>query len=288
MRHFITFAVVLALAAPAIAQDTTSTSGSNAGAVSGSNSGAASDQAQSQGQTMNGNVGRSDASSASNSGAVSGSASDSRSLSDQTQGQSSNNSNAASNSNTVGQQVGQSASNSQGVSVQNNFNSSQRRFTKEEVRTNAAVPLTASSSFSSDFCGSTQSGGASASPIGISLGIAGTKYDQTCRSLRVAEKAGMLAVSANNMGFKDLSSRLTALATWNVCMANGPDLKAACEKLALFGTPEGGPLPSREEALKAITSETARQQQEAAQQPPASEHAVAVASALPASVVSPR
>jgi hypothetical protein len=240
MKNRISFALALALAAssPAFAQ--TSTSGSNAGANSASNSGAASNQAQTQN-----NAGIGSSTSGSSSGATSGSTSTSGST-------------ASGNS----QQQGQSATNQQGTSVSNTFNSQQRRFTKEEVRTNAAIPLTASSSFSSDFCGSTTSGGASAAPLGVSIGFSTSKYDQTCRSLRVAEKAGMLAVSANNMGFKDLSARLTALATWSVCTANGVDTENACKTLALLGVGlAASPVPDREVALQAASEADRRAKQ---------------------------
>lgn len=219
MKAFLLAASALVtFAVPAAAQDTiTSTSGSNSTAGAASNSGAASDQTQGQAQTQSfdGNVGRSDAqsNSNSNSGAVSGS--DSTSASNQSQ------------------QQGQTAFNAQGVAVSNTFNSTNHK--RSYIGTNTAVPLTASSSFSSDFCGSTMSGGGSAAPIGISLGLSGTKYDPTCRSLRVAEKAGMLAVSASNMGFKDMAGRLMAFSVWNICTANGPKGTDACSVLGLTG-----------------------------------------------------
>lgn len=252
MKHSISFAIALALAAPAFAQDTiNSTSGSNAGANSASQSGSEANNqnanTQGQQQQLNGNIGRSDANSNSASTSTSSSATRSDAYSDQQQGQAIDSSNSASNS----------ASNQQGVSVSNTFNSTNHK--RSYVGTNTAIPLAASSSFSSDFCGSTSSGGASAAPIGISLGLSGTKYDQTCRSLRVAEKAGMMAVSASNMGFKDMAAKLMAFSTWNICTANGKATVDACKALSLLGV-EAGPTQdvagaqSTEESVKKAAS----------------------------------
>ncbi len=270
MRYLILFS--LAAAFPAAAQTLNSTSGSTSGAnsQSGSTSGAASNQQQS----LDGNIGtsRSD----SNSGAVSTSTTSSAAgaNSNQTQGQN------LTSTNTSG------AANTNGQSVSNTFNSTQLKRTY--VGTNAAVPLTASSSFSSDFCGSTSSGGVSAAPIGISAGFSATKYDQTCRSLRVAEKAGMLAVSASNMGFKDLSARLTALATWSVCTANGPGTESACKTLALLGIDQATPVPTREEQIEASTKAAADAAQIPVSPSSAAAPTAAAAAAATATTVPPR
>lgn len=206
-------AAALAVAVPAVAQDIDSTSNSGAAANSGSISGASSDaNHQAQGQTQsadNKGIGTSESNSASQSGAVSGSSSHSGAISDQSQGQSSSNSN----------QLGQIAANSQGVEVTNVFNSTQRKRTYNG--TNNAVPLAASSSFSSDYCGGTASGGASIAPIGVSIGGAAPTFDKSCQYLRLAEKAGMMSANWHNMGYPEMEGRMMAFATWATCMA-GP------------------------------------------------------------------
>lgn len=232
-------AALLAIAAPdqALAQvgDINSASGSNATADSGSVSGASSDQSQAQ-QANNYGIGNSQSDSASNSVASSGSVSDSASSSDQGQSQGQSLSN----------QLGQTASNSQGVAVSNTFNTTTRKVT--EFRTNAAVPLAASSSFSSDYCGGTTSAGASAAPLGISIGAASPTFDNSCRYLRVAEKAGMLGANYHNMGQEDMSGRAMSLMAWAVCMAgpqqdrlnrggsNANVTMEACIRLGLLGS----------------------------------------------------
>jgi hypothetical protein len=231
-------ALAVVLSTPAFAQESNSNAGSTSGADSASTSGSASKQTQgqAQGQSLDGNVGNSAATSGSNSGASA-----------------STSSNSASNqSSTVGQANGQT--------VSTTFNSYPLKVTK--AYTNAAVPLAASSSFSSDFCGSTVSGGTSLAPFGVSVSASATKYDATCRALRVAEKAGMLAVSANNMGFKDLSSRLTALATWSVCTSNGVNTADACMKLGLTGLQP--PVNQAADAAEVTPAQTAKASADAA------------------------
>lgn len=202
-----------------------------------------------------------DATTQSQSGAISGSNSQSGSASDQTQGQ-------VQGQTAVGT-VGQSATNQQGVAVSNTFNSTNRKFT--EVNTNAAVPLAASSSFSSDFCGATASGGVSAAPIGISIGGAKPVYDKNCQGLRRAEKFGMAAANAHNMGQAELAGRLMSLMIWSICTSdtetysegkadksNTPSAtEQACSKMLLLGnstmpTPTAGqpsPAPSPQAAI---------------------------------------
>jgi hypothetical protein len=130
--------------------------------------------------------------------------------------------------------------NEQGVTVNQTWNTKNRRQT--EVRTNNAVPLTSSSSFSSDYCGGTVSGGVSAAPIGISLGASGTRFDKSCQSLRRAEKFGMAAVNAQNMGQPELSGRLMSMMIWSICTSDtdgtdrAQDTATACDKLLLLGS----------------------------------------------------
>jgi hypothetical protein len=242
IRYTSVVALAMALSTmPAVAQNTNtngSVSGSDATANSGSASGASSDNTntngQTQGQSMNGNIGRSESNSSSNSGAVSGSASDSRSASNQNQGQALDNR----NSNTAN--VGQLASNSQGVSVSNTFISTPLKRTY--VGTNNAVPLAASSSFSSDYCGGTASGGASAAPIGISIGGSAPTFDKSCQSLRRAEKFGMAAANYQNMQQPEMAMKLMSLMVWSICTADSSGPKAdkstatACGQVLQMGS----------------------------------------------------
>lgn len=241
MRNKILAALLLASAAPVSAQDINSTSGSNAAANSGSISAAQSsgnEQAQGQGQSQTSN---------SNSGAVSGSESVSGAISDQAQGQTQGQALDARNTQTQGQ----TATNSQGVSTTLTFNNSVPKRTY--VGTNAAVPLVASSSFSSDYCGGTVSGGASVAPIGVSLGMSAPKYDNSCRYLRMAEKAGMLAANYFNMHQTEMAMRAQSLMVWGVCMAGPQQDKRrdtdqnytmqACLALGLLGSDISPPTP---------------------------------------------
>jgi hypothetical protein len=266
-------------AIPALAQ-TTLESGSNATANSGSQSGAASQSNPTNINAPVNHQGNLSSTSDSQSGAISGSESASGSISDQAQGQdqsqgqsmgqsmgannaqgqeqsannaqgqeqSANNSQGQSANNAQGQDQsannsqtqGQMANNQQGVSVSNTFNSTNRK--NSYVYTNNAVPLAASSSFSSDYCGGTASGGASAAPLGISIGGAGPVFDKSCQSLRRAEKFGMAAANASNMGQPDLAGRLMSMMIWSICTADSSGTKAdrstamACGSIGLLGT----------------------------------------------------
>ena len=214
--------------------DLASQSASGAEANSGSVSGA---QANNQ---QNGNVGVSTNTntSTSNSGAVSVSESESQSNSDQNQGQEQ----GQGQDQQQGQAQDQTATNAneQGVTVNQTWNTKNRRTT--EQRTNNAVPLTSSSSFSSDYCGGTVSGGASAAPLGISIGASKPAFDKSCQSLRRAEKFGMAAVNALNMGQPELSGRLMSMMIWSICTSdsNGTEVAhqtaQACMSAALLGS----------------------------------------------------
>lgn len=96
---------------------------------------------------------------------------------------------------------------------------------QQHFKTNTPVGLAAAVSFSSDYCGGTTSGGASAA--GISIGASKPVFDANCQALRRAEKLGMAAVSAHNLGMRDLSAKLQYLAVWQVCTSN-PTLQDAC------------------------------------------------------------
>ena len=250
MNKKIFVALLLCGATPVVAQDvTTSTSGSGAEANSGSISGASSDNQNAN--IQNGNIGVSENTntSTSSSGAVSGSNSTSGSISDQqqglSQGQSANNTQGQDQGQSQGQMQDQnldsSQANSQGVTFNQTWNTKNRETTK--VFTNQAVPLTSSSSFSSDYCGGNISGGASAAPIGISIGGSAPKFDKSCQALRRSEKFGMAAVNAQNMGQHELAGRLMSMMIWSICTSDsgGPDERyptaQACDRLLLLGTP---------------------------------------------------
>lgn len=269
MKRMIIAALLAGAASfPAIAQDTTlnSTSGSDATANSGSQSGAASDQTQGQAQTANNaGIGNSTSGSVSGSEAYSGSVSGSESNGNQqgqsqgqsanndqgqSQGQSANNAQGQSSSNT--NSLGQSATNQQGVQVATTFNTYNRKKTVQEFRTNTAVPLAASSSFSSDYCGGTASGGASAAPLGISIGAAAPTFDKSCQYLRLAEKSGMLGANYHNMQQPDMALKAMSLMAWATCMAGPINDKTrkgyqenlvmeACLRLGLLGS-EASPM----------------------------------------------
>jgi len=235
-------ALLLTTAMPAYAQvavnanDLTSVSGSDANANSGSISGAQSNNDNVNAQVGNIGVSENTNTSTSQSGAISGSNSESASNSDQDQGQSQ----GQSMSQGQEQQLDAAQANQQGVTFNQTWNTRNRKTT--EVRTNNAVPLTSSSSFSSDFCGGTVSGGVSAAPLGISVGGAGTKFDKSCQSLRRAEKFGMASVNAANMGQRELAAKLMSMMVWAICTSDsaGPDVGRstadACDKLALLGS----------------------------------------------------
>lgn len=259
MQRTIMLALLLSVAPlPAFAQST-STSGSNSGANSGSASNAVSNPTNS----ANNNIGTSTSTSGSDATAVSGSRSDSTSNGNQQgqgqmqgQGQSANNSqgqmqgqNTTTSSsqdahNSQGQMQGQTtstqASQANGQNVNLSFNSTTPNHL--QVKTNTPVGLAASSSFSSDYCGGTVSGGASAAPLGISIGGSGPKYDKSCQALRRAEKFGMAAANAQNMGQPDLAGKLMTMMIWSICTSDsgGPAIEyptaSACQMAGLMGS----------------------------------------------------
>ena len=71
--------------------------------------------------------------------------------------------------------------------------------------------------------------------------MAAPKFDKSCQSLRRAEKFGMAAVNAVNMGQPELSGRLMCMMIWSICTSDsgGPDrgrcTADACDKLLLLG-----------------------------------------------------
>jgi hypothetical protein len=261
MHRFLTTVAAAALligtpaAAQVAVQGQTSTSNSGAAADSGSISGAQSNNTANNNQGIGTSENTNTSTSAS--GAISGSASESTSNSsgnqqgqDQGQAQSANNTQSqgqsANNAQDQGQSQGQmqdqslANANEQGVTVNQTWNTKNRRET--EVRTNNAVPLASSSSFSSDYCGGSVSAGGSSAPLGISIGMAAPKFDKSCQSLRRAEKFGMAAVNAMNMGQPELGGRLMSMMIWSICTSDSAGAAAdrttadACDKLLLLGS----------------------------------------------------
>lgn len=218
-----------------------SESNSASGAVSGSNSASSAQgntQGQGQAQEANNRQGQAQGQEANNDQQQGQGQSQGQSANN-SQGQSANNTQGQSANNSQGQMQGQNASQANGQSTEITFNTTQRKTT--EVRTNNAVPLAASSSFSTDYCGGTVSGGASASPIGISIGGAAPKFDKTCQALRRAEKFGMAAANAHNMQQPELAGKLMSMMIWSICTADGagPSIEQstaqACAMAGLMG-----------------------------------------------------
>lgn len=167
---------------------------------------------QFQGQTQN-TLSTSASNSTSNSESVSGASANSN----QQQGQ------------TVTSNLGAQQGNAQSIT----FNTQQRRTT--QVDTNAAVPLAASVSFSSDYCGGVASGGASAA--GISIGASKPFMDGNCQSMRRAEKFGVMAVTARNMGQNDWAEKLLAMSIWELCTSESNSAHGASSKRGTSGVP---------------------------------------------------
>lgn len=147
-------------------------------------------------------------------------------------------SSAAANSggNTIkpNQQVGVSSS----TTFQQTFEAAQiPTETKTKFETNTAVPLAAAVSFSSDYCGGTASGGASAA--GISIGLAKPMMDGNCQAMRRSEKFGTAAANAYNAGMKDTAAKLVNMQIWEICMAGNDAAVShtaeACQRLGLIG-----------------------------------------------------
>ena len=223
--HFLPLAIAGALISTPAYSQTSSGSDSSASANSGSISGANSQSNPTNVNAPVNNQGNLTSTSNSQSGATSGSESASSSDSRQNQSMGS---------------MGQLSTNQQGVSVSNTFNSTNRK--NSYLYTNNAIPLAASSSFSSDYCGGTASGGASAAPLGISIGGAKPVFDKSCQSLRRAEKFGMAAANASNMGQVELAGRLMSMMIWSICTADSAGAKAdkstaiACDRIGLLGS----------------------------------------------------
>lgn len=159
---------------------------------------------------------------------------------------------------------GQTAQQANGQTM--TFNSAQplpsTRLIDKVVGSNA-VPLAASSSFSSDFCGSTTSGGASA--FGVSIGAASASYDENCRHLRAAEKFSILAVTAANMKMGEYASKLMSLSAWEMCSIN-PATQHACEQVNLLPASQVAAAVQSTNAKSAEAAEPARAAMGAASQ----------------------
>lgn len=111
------------------------------------------------------------------------------------------------------------------------------------VKTNTMVALAAGVSMSSDYCGGTASGGASAA--GVTIGAAKPIIDANCQALRLIEKTGIAAVTSFNLGDKETAHKLKRLMVWQICVSeteNGnrnkanqiPSVEQACKDLGLI------------------------------------------------------
>lgn len=102
---------------------------------------------------------------------------------------------------------------------------------QQHIKTNTGVGLAAAVSFSSDYCGGTVSGGASAA--GITIGGAKPVFDSNCQKLRGSEGNWRGSFNAKQMGMHSLAAKLAYLAVWENCTRN-PDVQAACYELGLI------------------------------------------------------
>lgn len=142
--------------------------------------------------------------------------------------------------------------------------------TTQRFETNTAVPLAASVSFSSDYCGGTASAGASAA--GISLGAAKPMMDRNCQSLRRAEKFGVAAANAHSVGLRGISAKLIAMQVWEICMSEAnvsayrgqsqPSTQSACEGLGLLNSKYDEAQPKDVQAASVQKAGEAVQQQQ--------------------------
>jgi len=139
--------------------------------------------------------------------------------------------NSTSNSSTNSQSGAQSAVSGNSISSELNFNSPGKQRVEYGGKIgNTPVGLAAAVSFSSDYCGGTVSGGASAA--GITIGGSKVNFDPNCQALRRAEKFGMAAVTAANLGMREDSAKLERMAVWELCASN--DMTAqACRDMGL-------------------------------------------------------
>ena len=154
---------------------------------------------------------------------LSGSNSDSSSSSSSASGSQSNNAN---NVNIISSVPDQQNVNATSSSIEKIDLDGQQHF-----KTNTMVGLAAAVSFSSDYCGGTASGGASAA--GITIGAGKPVFDENCRALRRAEKFGMAAVTAHNLGLRTHAAKLENLAIWQLCVID-QTTQDACLELELI------------------------------------------------------
>jgi hypothetical protein len=150
------------------------------------------------------------------------------------------NSNSASHSNSASDaqsaaQQAQSANNA-GNAQAITFNSpASPTRTSVDFKTNNSVPLVAGVSFSSDYCGGTASGGASAA--GISVGASKPIMDRNCQAIRRAQTFGMLSANAKNLGNVEQANRLMAMSIYEICESGLGDKETitanACLSLGL-------------------------------------------------------
>lgn len=218
MKYIVTLALALAIVGAANAQTVTAGQSINTGSESNSNA---------------------------NSGSVSGSTS----ASDQQQGQQQGQTQGLQNSNAnTAQQGNQQATNL-------TFEAAEiPTETTVNYKGNTTVALAAAVSFSGDNCMSIASGGASAA--GVSIGASKPIADGNCQALRRAEKFGVAAANAYNMGAKPMAYALLQMQVWETCMAGNDAAVSrtaeACERLALIGP---GELPHTAQAHEHMPSD---------------------------------
>lgn len=95
---------------------------------------------------------------------------------------------------------------------------------------NTPVGLVAATSFSSDFCGGTDSFGVSA--LGGTLGGSKVSFDSHCQHLRSAEKWGLAAVTLRNLGHNSESANAATMMIYELCTANADSVEG-CKRLGL-------------------------------------------------------
>lgn len=154
---------------------------------------------------------------------LSGSNSDSSSSSQSASGSQSNNANSVN--------IISSVPDTQNISSQAYSREQVEVTGQQHIKTNTAIGLAAAVSFSSDYCGGTAGAGASAA--GITIGGNKPVFDENCQKLRRAEKLGMSAVSAYNMGMKSAAAKLQYMSIWQLCTID-QQAQEACLELGLI------------------------------------------------------
>lgn len=95
---------------------------------------------------------------------------------------------------------------------------------------NTPVALTAATSFSSDYCGGTDSIGGSFA--GATAALSKVTFDQHCQHLRASEKWGLVATSLNNMGYREARDSAVSMMLYELCTANAQS-QESCVQMGL-------------------------------------------------------